>query len=79
VTKVTSGEVDAGIGYVTDAEAAGASAEGVDIPDASNVAAEYPIAVLEQSANTDLARAFLDYVLGADAQGVLARYGFSGV
>jgi molybdate transport system substrate-binding protein len=79
VTKVTSGEVDAGIGYVTDAKAAGASAEGVDIPDASNVAAEYPIAVLAQSANTELARAFLDYVLGADAQGVLARYGFSGV
>lgn len=79
VTKVTSGEVDAGIGYVTDAKAAAASAEGVDIPDGYNVAAEYPIAVLEQSPNAGLARAFLDYVLGADAQGVLARYGFSGV
>jgi molybdate transport system substrate-binding protein len=79
VTKVTSGEVDAGIGYVTDARAAGASAEGVDIPDEYNVTAEYPIAVLEQSANAELARAFLDYVLGAHAQGVLARYGFSGV
>jgi ABC-type molybdate transport system substrate-binding protein len=43
------------------------------------VAAQYPIAVLEQSVNAQLARAFLDYVLGPDAQGVLARYGFSGV
>lgn len=79
VTKVTSGEVDAGIGYVTDARAAAASAEGIDIPDEYNVAAEYPIALLEQSANPDLARAFRDYVLDADAQGVLARYGFSGL
>jgi ABC-type molybdate transport system substrate-binding protein len=43
------------------------------------VTAEYPIAVLQQSANAELARAFLDYILGADAQGVLARYGFSGL
>lgn len=79
VTKVTSGEVDAGIGYVTDARAVGTSAEAVDIRDEYNVTAEYPIAVLEQSANAPLARAFIDHVLGADAQGVLARYGFSGL
>jgi molybdate transport system substrate-binding protein len=77
VTKVTSGQVDAGIGYVTDAKAAAASAEGVDIPDDQNVIADYPIAVLKQSANSNLAYAFLDYLLGAEAQGILARYGFS--
>ena len=78
VTKVTTGAVEAGIGYVTDAKAAG-SAEGVDIPDDYNVEAEYPIAVLKQSGNGELARAFVDFVLSADAQGLLARYGFSGV
>jgi molybdate transport system substrate-binding protein len=77
VTKVTSGEADAGIGYVTDAKAAAASAEGVDIPDAQNVVAEYPMAVLKQSANTNLAYAFLDFILSSDAQAVLAKYGFS--
>ena len=78
VTKVTSGEVDAGIGYVTDAKAAAASADGVTIDDQYNVLAEYPMAVLKQSKNSNLAYAFLDYVLGPAAQGILAKYGFTG-
>ena len=77
VTKVTSGEVDAGIGYVTDAQAAAASADGVTIDDQYNVVAEYPMAVLKQSKNANLAYAFLDYVLGPDAQKILAKYGFT--
>ena len=76
VTKVTTGQVDAGIGYVTDAKAAAATADGLEIPDKENVVAEYPMAVLKQSANSNLAYAFLDYVLGAEAQAVLAKYGF---
>lgn len=77
VTKVTSGEADAGIGYVTDARAAAANAEGIEIPDAQNVVAQYPMAVLKQSANTTLAQAFVDFVLGPEAQAVLAKYGFA--
>ena len=77
VTKVTSGEADAGIGYVTDAKAAAANAEGIDIPDAQNVIAEYPMAVLKQSANSNLAYAWLDFVLSPDAQAVLAKFGFA--
>lgn len=77
VTKVTSGEADAGIGYVTDAKAAAANTEGIEIPEAQNVIAEYPIAVLKQSANAGLAQAFLDFVLGPEAQAVLAKYGFA--
>lgn len=76
VTKVTSGEADAGIGYVTDAKAA-ANAEGIEIPDAQNVVAEYPMAVLKQSANSTLAQAFLEFITGAEAQAVLAKYGFA--
>ncbi len=77
VTKVASGEADAGIGYITDAKAAAASAEGIEIPDAQNVIAEYPMAVLKQSANSKLAYAFLDFILGPDAQAVLGKYGFA--
>jgi len=76
VTKVTSGEVDAGIGYVTDARAAAAGADGVTIDDRYNVVADYPMAVLKQSKNQNLAFAFLDYVLGPSAQSILAKYGF---
>jgi molybdate transport system substrate-binding protein len=79
VTKVTSGEADAGIGYVTDVKAAAANAEGVEIPDEHNVIAEYPMAVLKQSANATLAQAFVDFVLGPEGQGVLAKYGFVAV
>ena len=78
VTKVTSGEVDAGIGYVTDARAAAGSADGVEIAEQYNVVAEYPMAVLKQSANANLAYAFLDYILGPEAQAVLVKYGFTG-
>ena len=77
VTKVTTGAVDAGIGYVTDAKAAAANAEGIQIPDAQNVIAEYPMAVLKQSTNANLAYAFFDYVLGPEAQATLAKYGFA--
>lgn len=77
VTKVTGGEVDAGIGYVTDAKAAAASAERIDIADEFNVVAEYPMAVLKQAPNSNLAYAFLDYLLGPEAQAVLAKYGFA--
>ena len=76
VTKITSGEADAGIGYVTDAKAA-ATAEGVEIPEAQNVIAEYPMAVLKQSANSSLAYAFLDFILSPESQAVLAKYGFA--
>jgi len=77
VTKVTSGAVDAGIGYVTDARAAAGSAEGIEVADQYNVVAEYPMAVLKQSPNSNLAFAFLDFILGPEAQAVLAKYGFT--
>jgi molybdate transport system substrate-binding protein len=79
VTKVSGGEVDAGIGYVTDARAAEGSVEGIEISDEYNVVAEYPMAVLKQSRNAALANAFLDFILSPDSQAVLAKYGFVAV
>src|SRR2546421_100412 len=65
-------------GNATDAKAAAATADGVAIDDKDNVVAEYPMAVLKQSKNQNLAYAFLDYILGPDAQAILAKYGFTG-
>lgn len=76
VTKVTLGEADAGIVYVTDAKAAGDSAQGVDIPDAQNVIAVYPLAVLKQTSHADVASAFKAYVLSPPGQQIMSRYGF---
>ena len=76
VTKVLTGEADGGIAYVTDvtAEVAGRISV-VEIPDDVNVIATYPIAVIADSGRPDVAREFVEFVLGP-GQGVLADHGF---
>jgi molybdate transport system substrate-binding protein len=76
VTKVTSGEADAGIVYITDVQAAGDKAEAVTVPADRNVVARYPIASVKTSTKTDVDQAFIDFVLGSDGQKILASYGF---
>jgi molybdate transport system substrate-binding protein len=76
VSKVALGEADAGIVYVTDVSAGGSAVEGVTIPDAQNVVAAYPIAVVKQGPDAADGRAFERFVLSVEGQRVLARYGF---
>ncbi len=74
---VESGEVDAGVVYVTDVKAAGTKVHGVVIPDDVNASTEYPIAALTKSKNPTLAKAWVDYVLAADGTKVLTAAGFN--
>jgi molybdate transport system substrate-binding protein len=76
VTKVSLGEADAGIVYVTDVTAGGDKVEGVGIPEELNVLATYPIAAVTASRAQDQAQAFMDQVLGAEGQQVLKAHGF---
>jgi molybdate transport system substrate-binding protein len=76
VTKVSLGEADAGIVYVTDVTAGGDKVEGVEIPEELNVLATYPIATVKASKAQDQAQAFMDLVLSAEGQQVLKEYGF---
>jgi molybdate transport system substrate-binding protein len=76
VTKVSLGEADAGIVYVTDVTAGGGKVEGVDIPKDQNVVATYPIATVKASKAPDKAQAFMDLVRSAEGQQVLDKYGF---
>jgi molybdate transport system substrate-binding protein len=76
LTKVGLGEADAGIVYVTDVKSAGSQVEGVAIPDNLNTTAEYPIVELKSTQNETAAKAFVDYVLGAQGQKTLADFGF---
>lgn len=76
VSKVSLGEADAGIVYITDYNAASDKLGKLDIPDALNTVAVYPIAPISDSKNPNLAKAFVALVLSADGQAVMARYGF---
>ncbi len=76
VTKVTAGEADAGIIYVTDVNAAGDAAEGVEIPADINVINNYPIVMTKGAPNAAGAQAFIDYVASDAGKAVLAKYGF---
>jgi molybdate transport system substrate-binding protein len=76
VTKVSLGEADAGIVYVTDVTAGGDKVEGVEIPKDQNVTATYPIATVKASKAPDKAQAFMDLVLSDQGQQVLKSYGF---
>jgi molybdate transport system substrate-binding protein len=76
VSKVALGEADAGIVYVTDLRAGGPKVEGVAIPDADNVVASYPLAVLKNAPNPNGARTFERFVLSPPGQHTLATFGF---
>ena len=75
--KVALGEADAGIVYTTDAatDTAGKISQ-LEIPDSLNVIAVYPLAGVKDSPNLASAQSFVDFVLSADGQAILAKYGF---
>lgn len=75
LTKVASGEADAGLVYVTDAALTG-DVETVEVPGAERVVNRYPIAVLADTQSPDAAAEFVAYVLSDEGQAVLRRLGF---
>jgi molybdate transport system substrate-binding protein len=76
VTKVTAGEADAGIVYVSDVIAAGDTAEGVEIPADINVVNNYPMVATKEGTNAAGAQAFIDCVVSDAGHAVLAKFGF---
>ncbi len=76
LTKVTAGEVDAGLVYVSDAKAAGDTVDVVQAENASEVVNVDPIAMVEGSKNTDAAKDWIALVTGPDGQKLLETYGF---
>ncbi|MFZ0015156.1 MAG: molybdate ABC transporter substrate-binding protein [Acidimicrobiia bacterium] len=77
LAKVESGELDAGITYVTDVRAADGRVDGIEIPARENVATLYPIAVLSGGEHPQPAAEFVDFVLSDVGQSILLEYGFS--
>lgn len=77
LTKVTTGEADAGLVYRTDVLAAGGRATAVDFPEADQVTNVYPIALLVNSQNPAAAQGFIELVLSQKGQQVLRDAGFN--
>ena len=75
--KVTSGQADAGLVYVTDAKNAGDKVTEVTFPEAAVVVNVYPIATLTAATQPALATKFVDLVVGPEGQQVLAAAGFT--
>lgn len=78
VTKVQLGEADASIVYLSDVVAVPDLLR-IDIPAGMNVVAEYPIAALKDSPNSELADEFIQYVLSPMGQAILEKWGFTPV
>nr|WP_231988520.1 molybdate ABC transporter substrate-binding protein [Mycobacterium sp. 1274761.0] len=77
LNKVTSGQADAGVVYVTDALAAGDKVATVNFVESVAAVNTYPIAVLKDAPKPDLAKKFVDLVTGEYGQKVLSEAGFA--
>jgi molybdate transport system substrate-binding protein len=77
LTTVELGEVDAGVVYKTDVQAAGTKVKGIEIPADQNASTSYPIAALTKAPNAAGASAFVDYVLSPAGEKVLEQAGFA--
>ena len=77
IAKVTTGEADATVVYVTDVNAAGSAITGVAIPGADQPVITYPIAVVKASKNQVAARAFVASAVSGDVQKALEDAGFA--
>lgn len=75
--KVTSGQADAGVVYVTDAAGAGDRVTSVPFEESSEAVNTYPIAVLENGTNKPTASAFVEAVTSEAGRAVLAEAGFA--
>jgi len=74
--KVTSGEADAGLVYVTDVKNAGDKVEGIPFAESDQAVNTYPIATVGTSKNKELAAAFIAAVTGSAGKTVLSDAGF---
>lgn len=73
---VESGEIDAGIVYVTDATGAGDQVDTFGIPASDNVTNPYFIATVKESGQPSLADEWVALVTGPEGQSVLGEAGF---
>ncbi len=78
-SQVSSGAVDCGIVYATDAYSAGLDVVDTASDELTGKPVIYPAAVMSNSANIDAAKAFLEYLQSDDAMKSFEKVGFTKV
>jgi molybdate transport system substrate-binding protein len=78
VAKVSLGEADAGVAYVSDVTPDVAdTVKAIQVPDEFNQIAHYPIAVLTGTVNAELAQEYVEFILTKeDGQKILGKWNF---
>jgi molybdate transport system substrate-binding protein len=77
LSKIVLDEADAGIVYTSDiSKSTEQRVDAIEIPEALNVTATYPIAVVRDAPSRELADKFVQYILSDEGQRTLARFGF---
>jgi molybdate transport system substrate-binding protein len=77
LNKVTSGQADAALVYVTDAKAAGSKVATVTFPEVAGAVNVYPVGVLKRAPLRAQAQKFVDLVTSPAGQQILAQAGFA--
>ncbi|GAA4403009.1 molybdate ABC transporter substrate-binding protein [Tsukamurella soli] len=77
LTKVRTGQADAGLVYTTDAKGAGSAVTAVNFPEAGKAVNTYPIATLAGAKNPTAAKEFVAFITGTEGQAALAAAGFA--
>lgn len=77
LNKVTSGQADAALVYVTDAISAGSKVATVNFPEAAGAVNVYPIGVLKKAPMPTAAQKFVALVTSDTGQKILAQSGFA--
>jgi molybdate transport system substrate-binding protein len=76
LSKVSSGNADAGLVYVTDVNASKGQVQGVSFPESAAAKTNYPIAVVKNAPQAELAQQWVQLVEGQDGASVLGAQGF---
>ncbi|NMO88921.1 molybdate ABC transporter substrate-binding protein [Actinomycetospora sp. TBRC 11914] len=79
LTRVETGNADAGVVYVTDVKSAQGKVQGVTFPQATaqGVVQTYPIGVVAGSPNAQLAQSWVSFVTGPQGKAALQQAGFT--
>lgn len=76
LSKVSTGNADAGLVYVTDVNASKGQVQGVSFPESAAAKTNYPIAVVKNAPQAELAQQWVALVEGQDGTAVLGAQGF---